>query len=209
MTLSRPNEANSAAPWVAPLAFLYGEHESIAAVLVTMRLLVRKAWDRLDPAEAKAFRAMVYYLDVFPEREHHRKEESELFGRIRARTREGDAILDALTREHESGQGAIRELEQALLRLEEGGAREFAGFVDAVERYVDRYFEHMRKEERDAFPLAQRVLTAQDWAGIGAAFASHRDPLLGVTRRTEYEQLFTRITNLVPTPLGLGPSSES
>jgi hemerythrin-like domain-containing protein len=128
-----------------------------------------------------------------------------LFTRIRARTHEADAVLDVLAREHESGQGAIRELEQALLRGEEGGPHEAAAFTRAVERYVDSHIAHMRKEECDVFPLAQLVLTAQDWAQVGIAFASRRDPLGGVTQGTEYEQLLTRIANLVPAPLGFGP----
>ena len=205
MTQSGPPHAKSAAPSAAPLAVLHAEHESMAAVLMTMRVLVRKARDRVGANDAKVLRAMLYYLDVFPEREHHPKEESELFARIRARTHEADAVLDTLAREHDSGQGAIRELEQALLRVEEGGAREAAAFTTAVERYVGGYIEHMRKEECDVFPLAQRVLTAQDWAQTSVAFASRRDPLEGVTQRTEYEQLLTRISNLVPAPLGFGP----
>jgi hypothetical protein len=100
MTRSRLSETGSA----APLASLHAEHESTAAVLITMRLLVRKARDHLEVSDGKVFRAMLYYLDVFPEREHHRKEETELFARIRARTREADAILDAPAREHASGQ---------------------------------------------------------------------------------------------------------
>ena len=207
MTQSKSPEAWSAAASAAPLAILHAEHESIGAVLITLRLLVRKVRDRVGARDAKVFRAMLYYLDVFPEREHHRKEESELFARIRKRASQGSAILDELAREHESGHGAIRGLEQALLRLEEGGAREAAVFTHAVERYVDSYREHMRKEELDVFPLAQRVLTEQDWAEIAVAFASYRDPLGGVTQRTEYEQLLTRIANLVPAPLGFGPPS--
>jgi hemerythrin-like domain-containing protein len=208
MAQSESPEAKSPAPSATALTILHAEHESIAAVLITMRLLVRQVRDRVVASDAKAFRAMLYYLDVFPEREHHRKEESELFARIRARTHEADAVLAGLTREHESGQGAIRELEQSLLRLEEGGGREAAAFVHAVERYVDGYIGHMRQEECELFPLAERVLTAQDWAEIAIAFGSRRDPLDGITRRTEYEQLLTRIANLVPAPLGFGSPSE-
>jgi len=207
MTQSGSPEARSVALPVAPLAVLHAEHESIAAVLITLRLLVRRLGNRVGAKDAKALRAMLYYLDVFPEREHHLKEELELFARVRARATEDNAILNVLAHEHESGHGAIRGLEQALLRFEEGGACEAAPFARAVERYVDSYLEHMRKEESDVFPLAQRVLTAQDWAEIEVAFARYRDPLGGVTQRTEYEQLLTRIANLVPAPLGFGPPS--
>ncbi len=53
-------------------------------------------------------------------------------------------------------------------------------------------------------PLAQRVLNAQDWIDIEAAFASHRDPLTGTSPDTAHDQLFRRIVMLVPAPLGLG-----
>lgn len=189
-----------------PLNALYDEHRSIAAVLSTMQALVRRAREpdvRIDP---KVFRAMLYYLDVFSEREHHPKEEAVLFPHIRRRTHDADAILDELGREHESGERAILELEQAFMRYEEGGRSEFEPFADAVDRFVGRYRAHMEKEEQKIMPLAQRVLTAQDWAEIEAAFASHRDPLAGASPETDHEELFRRIASIVPAPLGFGPA---
>jgi hemerythrin-like domain-containing protein len=191
-----------------PLSALYAEHRSIAAVLWAMDALVRQARKdgaRVDP---KMFRAMLYYLDVFPEREHHPKEESILFPYIRRRSRDGDAILDELRREHETGAAAIRELEQAFVRYEEGGQREFASFARAVERFVGSYREHMRKEEQTVMPLARRVLSPRDWEEIEAAFAAHRDPLAGATPLTDSEQLFHRIVGLLPDPIGLAPPAD-
>lgn len=187
-----------------PLAQLYEEHSSLAAVLHAMSVLVREVRQHDKRVDPKVFRAILYYLDVFLEREHHHKEEAVLFPRIRQRTRDADAVLDQLACEHESGEGAIRDLEQAFLRYEEHGSTEFPAFADAVDRYIERYREHMRKEEREVMPLAQRVLNAQDWIDIEAAFASHRDPLAGASPETSHDQLFTRIVMLVPAPLGLG-----
>lgn len=187
-----------------PLAQLYEEHSSLAAVLHAMSVLVREVRQHDKRVDPKVFRAILYYLDVFLEREHHHKEEAVLFPRIRQRTRDADAVLDQLACEHESGEGAIRDLEQAFLRYEEHGSTEFPAFADAVDRYIERYREHMRKEERELMPLAQRVLNAQDWIDIEAAFASHRDPLAGASPETSHDQLFTRIVMLVPAPLGLG-----
>jgi hemerythrin-like domain-containing protein len=187
-----------------PLAQLYSEHSSMAAVLNAMSALVREVRERGKHIDPKVFRAILYYLDVFPEREHHRKEESVLFPRIRQRTRDADAILDQLTCEHESGENAIRELEQAFVRYEERGDAEFAPFADAVDRYVTRYREHMRKEEREVMPLAQRVLSTQDWTDIETAFALHRDPLAGASPETDHDQLFRRIVMIVPAPYGVG-----
>jgi len=190
-----------------PLAALYSEHRSIAAVLAALEALVRERRDRDAQIAPRVFRAALYYLDVFAEREHHPKEEQALFARLRGRTREADAILDELGREHESGERALAELGQALVRFEEGGDAEFPAFAAAVERFIGRYREHMRKEERDVMPLARRVLDADDWAAIEAAFAAHRDPLArGVT--DDYDALFQRIVALAPAPIGLGPPSK-
>ncbi len=191
-----------------PLAQLYEEHSSLAAVLHAMSALVREVRERGKRIDPKVFRAILYYLDVFPEREHHWKEEVVLFPRIRQRTHDADAILDQLACEHESGERAIRDLEQAFVRYEEHGDTEFAPFADAVDRYVKLYREHMRKEEREVMPLAQRVLSTQDWNDIEAAFALHRDPLAGVSPETTHDQLFSRIVMIVPAPLGLGAPLE-
>ena len=68
-----------------PLAQLYSEHRSLAAVLHAMSALVREVRERGKHIDPKVFRAILYYLDVFPEREHHWKEEAVLFPRIRER----------------------------------------------------------------------------------------------------------------------------
>ena len=58
-----------------PLEQLYSEHHSLIAVLGAMSALVREVRERGRRVDPKAFRAMLYYLDVFLEREHHHKEE--------------------------------------------------------------------------------------------------------------------------------------
>jgi len=191
-----------------PLAHLYAEHSSIAAVLNAMSALVREVRDHGKRIDPKVFRAIIYYLDVFPEREHHRNEEFVLFPVIRQRTHEADAALDQLAREHMMGERAIRNLESAFLRYEEKGASEFAAFATAADVFVANYFEHMRKEERVIMPIAERALTKADWARVEAEFGRNRDPLSGVSPETDPDELFQRIVMLVPAPYGVGPELE-
>jgi len=51
--------------------------------------------------------------------------------------------------------------------------------------------------------LAERALTAADWAAVQAAFAANDDPLAGVGEG-EYRRLFQRIAQMAPAPVGLG-----
>jgi hemerythrin-like domain-containing protein len=180
------------------------EHQALAAMLNSLLLML--AQDRRDKRlpDFASLRAMLFYLDEFPEQRHHRKETELLFPKLRARTPLARELLDRLDQDHQRGEARIRELEHRLLAFEMMGESRRGAFEDAAERYVDFYLTHMALEERDVLPLAERVLTEDDWADIDAAFRANRDPLTGCQPEAEYEQLFTRIVSLVPAPLGLG-----
>jgi len=184
---------------------LYTEHRSIAAVLHGMRFLVDAQRNRGKKVDLAVFRAMLFYLDVFPERFHHRKEEDFLFAALREKPGDARQVLADLHADHERGEHAIRELEQALVRYDAGGEAEFPAFADAAERFIERYFEHMRREETEVMPLAERILTGDDWSRIELAFKAHEDPLQGEALGAEdYQRLFSRIVSLAPAPIGLG-----
>jgi hemerythrin-like domain-containing protein len=185
------------------IAILKSEHRSISAVLHGLKELARMAQDAKVRPRFQVLRSMLRYIDEYPERLHHPKEDEHLFARVLQRAPEARALIDQLQGEHQEGAQLIRELERALLFLEEGwpaGAREFA---HAVEAYAEFHWKHMRKEEQELLPIAERVLTPGDWNAIDRAFAANRDPIANIEHR-DYEKLFTRIANLAPAPVGLG-----
>ena len=151
----------------------------------------------------QVLRSIVRYIDEYPEKLHHPKEDEHLFARLVARAPETRLLVEELQAEHDEGARLIRELERALLFMEEGwpvGAREFRKAVDA---YAEFHWKHMRKEERELLPLAERHLTDDDWRAIDRAFAANRDPIASLQER-DFEKLFTRIASLAPAPVGLG-----
>jgi hemerythrin-like domain-containing protein len=184
------------------------EHESLAAVLHALLYLVREIRDRKARPDWKVLGAIIYYIDTFPERFHHPKEDAWLFRILDLRHPPARDILDRLRMEHRAGAVKLRQLEQALLRYEQGGADEFPAFAAVVEAYVAFERNHMRSEETEVLPLAEKHLTPADWAEIDAAFLDHADPLLGEVAREEYHDLFRRIVNLAPPPIGVGPVPE-
>jgi len=185
------------------IAVLKSEHRSISAVLHALKELARMAHDATARPRFQALRSMLRYIDEYPEKLHHPKEDEHLFARVAARAPEARALVEDLKAEHVAGERLIRELERALLFMEEGwpvGAREFR---DAVEAYAEFHWKHMRKEEQQLLPLAERHLTVEDWQAIDAAFAANRDPIAGMQER-DFEKLFARIVSLAPDPVGLG-----
>ena len=188
----------------AALRIIHDEHAALSAMLRSIVLLLGQHRRNGTLPDFAALRAMLFYVDEFPEQRHHRKESELLFPKLRARTSEAGAVLDRLDEDHARGESAIRELEHALLAFEMMGESRRADFEEAAQRYVDFYGQHMVLEEGQILPLAEQVLTAQDWAELDAAFAANRDPLTGHEPEDDYRALFSRIVNSLPAPLGLG-----
>jgi branched-chain amino acid transport system ATP-binding protein len=185
------------------ITIMKSEHRSISAVLQGLKELARMAQDARVRPRFEVLRSMLRYIDEYPEKLHHPKEDEHLFARLVARAPETQPLVKELQAEHEEGARLVRELERALVFLEEGwpaGAREFLAAADA---YAEFHWKHMRKEERELLPLAQRHLTAGDWKAIDAAFAANADPIAEVQEHN-FEKLFSRIANLAPAPVGLG-----
>jgi hemerythrin-like domain-containing protein len=187
------------------ISILKSEHRSISAVLHGLKELARMAQDATVRPRFQVLRSMLRYMDEYPERLHHPKENDYIFARLVARDPGARLLVEELQAEHEEGARLIRDLERALLFFEEGwpaGAREFQQAVDA---YAEFHWKHMRKEEQQLLPLAERALSPEDWKAINQAFAQNRDPVAGMQER-DFEQLFSRIANLAPAPVGLGAS---
>ena len=180
------------------------EHMALSAMLRSILLLLEQHRRQATPPDFAALRAMLFYVDEFPEQRHHRKESELLFPKLRARTPLARDMLDKLDTDHAQGEHMIRELEHALLGFEILGDSRRRAFEEAAQRYVDFYLAHMAMEEREILPLAERVLTEQDWLDLDQAFEANRDPLTGHEPEADYRALFTRIVGIVPAPIGLG-----
>jgi hemerythrin-like domain-containing protein len=189
------------------LTIIRDEHQAIAAVLHALTHMVRGIREAGARPDFAALRALIFYIDAYAERLHHPKESDQLFRRLRERSGAAGAILDQLDAEHARGEGETLQLEHLLLEYEMLGATRFAAFDAGLSAFAKHYLEHMRTEEERVLPLARDVLTADDWAGIDAAFAANRDPLTGHPPEQEFAALFHRIVNLLPPPLGVGPAA--
>ena len=180
------------------------EHRSISAVVHALEQLAHAAQDPSVKPGFEVFRAMLYYIDAFPERQHHPKEDEYLFARLRMRAPQAGPLLDELHDEHVKSAKLIRDLEQALLAFEESwpnGAAVFGAVVDAYARF---HRAHMHREEHEVLPLAEMALGPEDWDEIEKAFAANTDPFSDPQYHTDFGKLYSRIVELAPDPIGLG-----
>jgi len=182
---------------------LRDEHRSISAVLQCLQQLTRLAQDPAIKPDFAVFRAMIYYIDTFPERQHHPKEDNYLFARLLRRSDAARPLVEKLMAEHVEGARLVRELERAVLAFEETWPRGAEGLAAAVNAYAEFHWAHMRCEEQELLPLAETALIAEDWEAIETAFAGNADPIADL-RNQDFDKLFTRIVSIAPAPIGLG-----
>lgn len=190
------------------LAIIRDEHRSLAAVVHGLRYLVHEIHQGNSKPDFLLLRAMIFYLDEFPEKLHHPKESAYLFARLRQRTREADAVIAELESQHVAGARHVRDLELTLAHYEAGKADGLEVFSEAVGKFADDTMKHMALEEDTVIPLAKMHLTGADWVEIGAAFSENGDPRFDAEADRECRDLFTRIVNLAPPPIGIGPARQ-
>ncbi len=181
------------------------EHSALAAILRSLRMMGERGPRDEPQGFFDVMRAMLFYIDEFPERLHHPKESDLLFPHMARSVPELLPLIARLEREHMHGEAAVRRLQHLLLAWELLGESRREAFMQELERYLSFYLEHMRVEEQEILPRAEQALSADEWAALDAAFAQNRDPMTGkYPRDAAYDRLFTRIVMKAPAPIGLG-----
>ncbi len=181
---------------------IHEEHRALAAVLEGLSYVVDGIEKNVLEVNFQLLAAMIEYITEIPEKIHHPKEDGYLFAKLRQRSAEAAQILDGLQSEHRQGPLMLSALNRALIHYVQAGAAGFPEFRDEVRTYVASQWQHMSAEEGKVIPLARQALLPEDWAEIDAAFAANDSPWSG--QANKYANLFSRIANLAPAPIGLG-----
>jgi hemerythrin-like domain-containing protein len=191
------------------LRVIRDEHASLAAMLKSLLQMVHRGLDPEGRGEHERYfdvlRAMLFYIDEFPETLHHPKETELLFPRVAKAAPETAELIAQLDRDHHAGENRVRDLMYLLMAWEYLGDSRRVAFETAAKAYVGFYLEHMHQEETVILPAAERALGDADWHALNAAFATNQDPLsTRLPRNPQFDRLFTRIVMLAPSPVGVG-----
>lgn len=189
------------------IAIIQDEHRAITAVVEGLRHVLAEIAAGRMAADHSLIGAMFHYIETFPEKLHHPKEDHFLFARLRTRRPDAALVLDALEAEHEIGRERFYELKAKWERFRDDPTA-LAPFVEGVERYSHFHWRHMRREEDEVLPLAAKALTEEDWTAIDEAFASNSDPVVGVPASKAFRELFRRLVAIAPPPWGVGPEAK-
>lgn len=191
------------------LRVIRDEHANLAAMLRSLLQMVERGPEPSGRNQHGLFfdvlRAMLFYINEFPERLHHPKESNLLFPRVARAAPQILTTIERLERDHMAGESQVRELMHLLMAWEYLGETRRLAFEAEARRYVAFYLEHMRLEESVVLPAAEQSLDESDWHALNAAFATNLDPLNSrIPRDPQFDRLFTRIVLRAPAPVGLG-----
>ena len=190
----------------ASLQIIRDEHAALSAVLQSLLQMIERGPGDEPERFFDVLRAMLFYIDEFPEQRHHPKESDLLFPKLARGAPDLMPVIRRLESDHMHGEGRVRELQHLLMAWELLGEGRREAFVKQAQEYVRFYLDHMHVEETQLLPAAAKVLSPEDWKQLDAAFERDRDPLAGGTQEPAYARLFTRIVTRAPAPIGVGPA---
>ena len=173
------------------------EHRALSQVVELLRHLLRDIKAGYTEPDFHLLSLALYYIDEFPGRLHHRKEDEYFFAALQRHTDQFDPLLGRLDNEHARDRETIGDLHRLLVLYQAGAPGALDQFRAAVEDYAATLYEHMRSEE-GLLAASGEHLTNDEWQAIAEAFGRDKDPLFGTERRREFAVLHHRIVNLLP-----------
>ncbi len=176
------------------------EHRVLGHVVEVLQHSLQDIAAEHSEADFNLLASIIYYIDDFPERLHHPKEDAYIFKALRGQNAEANAVLDELQAEHGLSAKMMRDMHAALVHYLAGAYGGLQSFMTCADAYAAMLREHMRKEE-DLLAHAGALLTESRWGEIRAAFAANEDPLIAHDVRIEFRKLYGRIQNLLPRKL--------
>jgi len=178
---------------------IHDEHRALGAVVRGLRYLAQQAEQGLAP-NYRLLWTMVRYVVAFPQAFHHPVEESQIFAVIGQRTNAADAVLAELREQHHDDLTLLASVIIALGDMEGGAPGAAPRFAQAVDRFADLTWEHMQVEENVLLPIAEQVLTPEDWTRVSEAFAANGDPRFSAADGP-FRLMFQQIRELAPGPV--------
>ena len=168
------------------------EHRNMARVLKSLEEIAERAQSAPKSDDVDRLFDICHYVRVFPDAIHHPKEDRYVFEPLRTEAPEHHELLDKVQGQHRACNDHTERLYLTVQAYADKGATATT-LQEVVQDYLRFQYEHMRLEEREVLPLAEKFLDKETLAGAGRAFASHGDPLFGENLETGFKALYDRI----------------
>lgn len=139
---------------------------------------------------AESIEQMVDFFKNFVDRCHHAKEERHLFPALNAKGFSAESgPVAVMLYEHEQGRAAVRAIAGALQGARSGDGAAAGALANALLAYVELLRNHIFKEDNVLFPMADRVLPADEQTELAGLFEKIEEEEIGHGVHERYHQL--------------------
>ncbi len=174
---------------MTPTEELKGEHRIILKVLDAAKREVDTT-ARTGKVREDVLLKIFDFVRNFADACHHAKEEKRLFVRLNERGMPlNSGPLAVMLREHEDGRRMIRAAADALPLAAQGDRHALQVLKDGLAGYVDLLRAHIGKEDNILYPMADKLLSAEDQKALAAAFARVEAEETGAGVHEKYHKL--------------------
>ena len=171
---------------------LNDDHKHIATVLDALEQELRDSDDH--DTDWLIVNDLVSWLQEYPDAVHHPLED-QMFDRVldKGLTPAERELVHFNLAQHAEITAATHKLATDVDSILNDIVVPLNQLNEHFERYVETQRIHMRNENTNLFPLAQRLLSEADWAEVGAEAALHRDPMFEL-KLEKYTDLYNYVT---------------
>ena len=167
---------------------LMHEHRVIEVVLTGLERMAQRAKDSGEVNQGMAEKALET-LRHFADKCHHAKEERNLFQLMAERgvPREGGP-LGVMLLEHKQGRHHIETMARVLPGASRGDTEALRVFAAHARSYARLLRQHIGKEDKILYPMAEQVLTADDDERLVKAFEVVEREEMGEGAHEKYQR---------------------
>ena len=168
------------------------EHRAIERMLAVMEVAAQRL-EAGQPVRPGLLREAVDFVRNFADKNHHGKEEANLFPRLEERgvPKEGGP-LGMMLHEHDQGRAFIQAIDGAIEGYESGDDAAAKVIAENMRGFIQLLTEHIWKEENVLFQMADQVLTEDDQKDLRERFERVDAEVLGPEEFKRYVDLVGR-----------------
>lgn len=145
-------------------------------------------FERTEQPDYELLEAAICYFEGYPERVHHPTEDL-VFLRLRVRAPDVTEQLGDLDAAHVGEAEVLRLFADLVRRVMAEREIEREIVIQAARHFIEHLRMHMRMEETEFFPAAEKHLLPEDWDELGRRIADESDTLFGPGVPEEFERL--------------------
>lgn len=141
-----------------PTEILVKEHDAILVMLEILKAVSTRL-ENNKPVNPEHLPQIVEFIRVFADKCHHGKEESLLFKEmVKAGAPEKGGPIAVMLSEHETGRNFVRKMDSAASAFNKGDRAAADLFIQNARGYVSLLSQHIKKENKILFPMADKVI---------------------------------------------------